>query len=184
LVALGAGALAAAGFAVGAAGAAGVAGVPLGSTGVSDRPEPVAGAAGASEAAGESVAGESEAPALLQAHTLSVHHAQGQKGVPTGVSQSPEPMVGAIEHSKVLGSHGREIRRASPVAGTGAENRGMSSPPSNTVKATYFRSRFDVYLMQNLFCSMPSVRIGTAHQPYFVGDLALDFEGAASELVG
>ena len=72
LAALGAGALAAAGFAVGAAGAAGVAGVPLGSTGVSDKPEPVAGAAGASEAAGESVAGESEAPALLQAHVLRI----------------------------------------------------------------------------------------------------------------
>ena len=70
--ALGAGALAAADFAVGAAGAAGVAGVALGSTGVSDKPEPVAGAAGASEAAGESVAGESEAPALFAgAHPLS-----------------------------------------------------------------------------------------------------------------
>lgn len=117
LVALGAGALAAAGFAVGAAGAAGVAGVPLGSTGVSDKPEPVAGAAGASEAAGESVAGESEAPALLQAHTLSVQHAQGHKGVPTGVSESPEPMVGAIGAFKGAGKSRQGNQRSRPCRG-------------------------------------------------------------------
>ena len=117
LAVLGAGALAAAGFAVGAACAAGVAGVPLGSAGVSDKPEPVAGAAGASEAAGESVAGESEAPALLQAHTLSVQHAQGHKGVPTGVSESPEPTVGAIGALKGAGKSRQGNQKSQPCRG-------------------------------------------------------------------
>lgn len=64
LAALGAGALA---FA--AAGAAGLTGVPLGVTGVSERLEPVAGAAVVS-AAGESVVVESDAPALCKSRTL------------------------------------------------------------------------------------------------------------------
>ena len=64
---LGAGALA---TALGV-GAAGVAGVPLASTGVSDSPEPEAGAAGAA-AAEESVLEESEAPALTKAALISI----------------------------------------------------------------------------------------------------------------
>ena len=64
---LGAGALA---TALGV-GAAGVAGAPFASTGVSESPEPEAGAAGVA-AAGESVLEESEAPALTEAALISI----------------------------------------------------------------------------------------------------------------
>ena len=67
LATLGAGALA---TALGV-GAAGDAGAPLASTGVSDSPEPEAGAAGVA-AAGESVLDESEAPALTTAALMSI----------------------------------------------------------------------------------------------------------------
>ena len=64
---LGAGALA---TALGV-GAAGVADAPFASTGVSDSPEPEAGAVGVA-AAGESVLEESEAPALTKAALISI----------------------------------------------------------------------------------------------------------------
>ena len=67
LATLGAGALA---TALGV-GAAGDAGAPFASTGVSDSPEPEAGAAGV-VAAGESVLEESEAPALTTAALMSI----------------------------------------------------------------------------------------------------------------
>ena len=67
LATLGAGALA---TALGV-GAAGDAGAPFASTGVSDSPEPEAGAAGVA-AAGESVLEESEAPALTTAALINI----------------------------------------------------------------------------------------------------------------
>ena len=130
LATLGAGALAAA-LGVGAAGDAGA---PFASTGVSDSPEPEAGAAGVA-AAGESVLEESEAPALTKAALISIL---------TSVAYGCTPCVHINDAVK----------------------------QQDTIPSLA-RWQHDL-----------KVLAAVAHQPYRTGDLDLEREGAASELVG
>ena len=130
LATLGAGALA---TALGV-GAAGDAEAPFASTGVSDSPEPEAGAAGVA-AAGESVLEESEAPALTKAALISIL---------TSMAFYCAFFVMTVR----LGS-----------------------------RRVQFHSLQDSNVTQK-------VEAIIAHQPYRTGDLDLDREGAASELVG